>query len=262
MGKVRGPIRPAANVASSCVSAFDPHGYEDTHGQLGFEPAGPCRQAFSQLRFPEQPNDVLAFKDMVLRVVLDAFDGLRAGVALVDGSHRVLASNIAADSIFALEDGMRIQDQRLLVSSMPEADRLGRYISIAATPGLEGPERLKRTVFIPRPSGKPAFRIAVAPQTAATCAIGEGQGCLVAVFITDPDKEVPISLEELTVPYGLTRAEARVAKLVIEGKTPREAADELDVSYNTVRTHLTRILEKSGTDRQVEFVRMFLVARI
>jgi DNA-binding CsgD family transcriptional regulator len=51
---------------------------------------------------------------------------------------------------------------------------------------------------------------------------------------------------ERTGPDALTASEARVARLVAEGRSNAEAAQELFVSLKTVETHLTRIYAKLG----------------
>ncbi|WP_433603099.1 LuxR C-terminal-related transcriptional regulator [Nocardia sp. CA-135953] len=54
----------------------------------------------------------------------------------------------------------------------------------------------------------------------------------------------------------MTGAEARVAAAALRGEGLRSIAEELAVSANTVRTHLRRVFEKTGTHRQAEPVRV------
>jgi DNA-binding CsgD family transcriptional regulator len=58
-------------------------------------------------------------------------------------------------------------------------------------------------------------------------------------------------LQEL---YGLTPREADVANKLCEGKTVEQVADDLEMQYETARTHLRRILSKTGTSRQAEMI--------
>lgn len=58
--------------------------------------------------------------------------------------------------------------------------------------------------------------------------------------------------------YGLTRAESRVATLIVSGFTPEQAGRTLDVGEPTIRTHLHRIFMKTSTTRQAELVRDIL----
>jgi len=60
--------------------------------------------------------------------------------------------------------------------------------------------------------------------------------------------------------FGLTAAETKVALGLLTGSGPREIAEEIGVSFNTVRTHLARVLAKTGTRRQGELIRVLMRA--
>lgn len=65
------------------------------------------------------------------------------------------------------------------------------------------------------------------------------------------------SLEQI---FGLTPAEARLALLLVDGKTLDEIAQKLHLSVATVRTQLKAVFEKTHTHRQAELV--VLVSRL
>jgi DNA-binding NarL/FixJ family response regulator len=52
--------------------------------------------------------------------------------------------------------------------------------------------------------------------------------------------------------YGLTRRELEVLARIVAGKTDQSIADELFVSYRTVTTHVTNILNKLGASSRTE----------
>lgn len=56
--------------------------------------------------------------------------------------------------------------------------------------------------------------------------------------------------------FQLTPAEQRLAELLCEGLPPKECAERLDTSINTVRTQLRALFRKTGTERQAELVRL------
>ncbi len=58
--------------------------------------------------------------------------------------------------------------------------------------------------------------------------------------------------------YSLSPAQCRLARLLIEGHELAAAADVLDVSINTVRTQLHRMLDKTGVRRISSLVRVLL----
>ncbi|MCI0598380.1 MAG: helix-turn-helix transcriptional regulator [Beijerinckiaceae bacterium] len=57
--------------------------------------------------------------------------------------------------------------------------------------------------------------------------------------------------------FALTPAEARVLSEAISGGGVTKAAMHLKIAQSTAQTHLKRILEKTGTHRQAELVRVF-----
>jgi DNA-binding CsgD family transcriptional regulator len=76
----------------------------------------------------------------------------------------------------------------------------------------------------------------------------------VVAIITDPEKQIRVLPELLEHLYGLTRREAAVAAKLADGKSVEDLAHELGISYETARTHLRRIFDKTGTSRQSELV--------
>ncbi|MEQ1731447.1 MAG: helix-turn-helix transcriptional regulator, partial [Vicinamibacterales bacterium] len=61
------------------------------------------------------------------------------------------------------------------------------------------------------------------------------------------------SLESL---YGLTRRESDVASALARRLSLRDAARELGITYETARSHLRRVFEKTGARRQTDLVRL------
>ncbi len=55
--------------------------------------------------------------------------------------------------------------------------------------------------------------------------------------------------------FGLTPAELRLARKLRDGRSLKEAADELEVSVNTVRNQLRAIFDKMGLKRQSDLIR-------
>jgi len=68
------------------------------------------------------------------------------------------------------------------------------------------------------------------------------------------DPEAPIAAARLGDLFGLTRAESAVAAALGRGAAPDEIAADLGIGLATVRSHLKRILAKTGTHRQAEAV--------
>lgn len=82
----------------------------------------------------------------------------------------------------------------------------------------------------------------------------------VLLLITDLDATEISNSERLQHIFGLTRAEAALARRLAAGNTLSEAADDLRIVKETGRSHLKSIYLKTNTNRQSELVQLFQVA--
>lgn len=74
-------------------------------------------------------------------------------------------------------------------------------------------------------------------------------------LVFPPAEETGRLWASLRESFGLTPAEARLARKLKDGRSLKEAADELSVSINTVRNQLRAIFDKMGLTRQSDLVR-------
>ena len=68
------------------------------------------------------------------------------------------------------------------------------------------------------------------------------------------------AIELLRCHFGLTPAEARLALHLAAGETLRSAEAKLSMTYETARTHLKSVFQKTGTCRQAELLVVILTA--
>ena len=68
------------------------------------------------------------------------------------------------------------------------------------------------------------------------------------------------SIDRLRSHFGLTLAEARLVLHLATGETLRSAALKLGTTYETARTSLKNIFQKTGTHRQPELIMVILAA--
>ncbi|MCP4153929.1 MAG: response regulator transcription factor [bacterium] len=57
--------------------------------------------------------------------------------------------------------------------------------------------------------------------------------------------------------YNFSQREQEITSLVVEGKTNKVIADELFLSFYTVRNHVSNIYKKVGVKSRVELVNFF-----
>ena len=84
----------------------------------------------------------------------------------------------------------------------------------------------------------------------SAAASGEAAGPSALVFVMDPELSVETAETELRQLYGLTQTEARVANLLMEGKTLDECCQQLAIRRSTGKTHGQHLFEKVGVQRQ------------
>ncbi len=84
----------------------------------------------------------------------------------------------------------------------------------------------------------------------------DGRAPAALLFVVDSDRAGDVPDRALHVLYGLTATEAAVAGRIGQGQGVADAADALGVAASTLRWHLQRVFEKTGTARQAELARL------
>jgi DNA-binding CsgD family transcriptional regulator len=75
-----------------------------------------------------------------------------------------------------------------------------------------------------------------------------------AVFVTQAGIPPSGDISALAASFGLTPAETRLLERLAAGATVAEAARTLAVALPTARTHLSRVMSKTGVSRQTDLV--------
>lgn len=177
---------------------------------------------------------------------LQALDRLDTGVLLVDSTCRIILASAMAETLLRDNPELTVKGGRLLTQH-----RALQSLVLAATDTAQvRMTNVGAVLSIVRPHRLP-LTLEVAPLRPSTSMFGE-QRPAALVFIRDP--ETPISVAHLRELFGLTRAEGAVAAALGQGSSLDEIAVMMGVGLATVRSHLKRILAKTGTHRQGEVV--------
>lgn len=178
-----------------------------------------------------------------------ALDQLTLGIALLDNGGRVRYVNRIAEAIIAEADGLSVRGGTCVAARSDDAAMLRAAIDRVLT--------LKEgaSVFLTRPSGKRALALLIAPVEASRRV---SSPLAVLVVITDPERGCVPPKERLMQAYGLTPAEAALVRCLLQGHDVAATAEQLRITLETARTHLRRVLVKTGTHRQSDLVRLLL----
>jgi DNA-binding NarL/FixJ family response regulator len=186
-----------------------------------------------------------------------ALEVVRRGVIIVAGEQLVINLNSAAERILRADDGICLRSGRIAATSTRAEQELHRAIQ-SALAGEPSTVRTGRSLTCSRPSGKRPYVIHVLPSHRRNADEPLRQP-MALVLIIDPEDEPEPAVALLRRLYHLTQAEAEVALRVMHGEDLKQIAEELSISWTTVRTHLQHVFDKTDTHRQAELVRLLLV---
>ncbi|UUX50827.1 helix-turn-helix transcriptional regulator [Nisaea acidiphila] len=182
-------------------------------------------------------------------------DQMKMGIIVLSASGITLLCNREADRILELGDGLSIDSQgRPTVARTTDAALLRDGIENALNE-KNGTQSRYTIVPIPRPSGAPPFLVQIAPLDDSDTDLARPEGAAV-LYILDPARESGVQIGGLTAMFGLTKAEAEITALIAEGLDTAGIADRRHVSRETVRTHVKRIMDKTGTHNRAQLVRL------
>jgi DNA-binding CsgD family transcriptional regulator len=191
----------------------------------------------------------------VLQSGIQAVDSLSIGVVCVTATGKVVFANEYARAVLARGDGLSLDRYGLLISSS-KSEPLRVLIAKAAEASAGRGLHAGGPLTIERGSGAKAYQLTVMPTHSAELTLSASAPAVI-IFIRDPQRHERPS-EDLLRAYGLTPAESRVALLLSDGLSPRQIAEMIGVSENTVRSQIKSIFFKTGVKRQGELFRLLL----
>ena len=181
-----------------------------------------------------------------LSVFHRSLDSMDFGVSFFDTAGQLSFANSAGKLIASRADSdwARAHFPSEKTALVPARDPLGTLLLAAAT-GEGGSALL--------PGGTMALALPVsAPKKNGA---GDARAAVMLLLIARhgrADSAVGFVIQA----FGLSPAESRLLPLLIEGQTPAEIAQSLDLKLPTVRSQLSAIFAKTGTTRQQELIRL------
>lgn len=204
-------------------------------------------------------QQLLSRATMITDSLSAAFSAAGFGVYLVTKDCRILFCNAQAETLLRRCAGFRYSKGRLMATDHIIGERLRDLV--------RGGSRTQRgdndgggggTLELRRNENGPPLIAHIIPLTAfRTFSILDIERPAAAVFVVDPSAELFARVRHFAARFGLTGAETRVLAEIIGGNTVLAAAENLKITEATVRTHLKRILMKTGATRQTGLIRLF-----
>lgn len=193
-------------------------------------------------------------------VALDTLDSMALGVTVIDDEARIKLCNRAAREIADARDGIRFVGERLVIEGS-DGSRIRMKARELIRAALTGTPTPGGAFEIARPSGGESYQVMVSALWGNQLRFGSGllNQPLAIIYVRDPHQPDETRAEILQRLYGLAPSQARLAELIANGSTLKEAARDLGITEVSARQYLKLILQKTGTHRQPELVRKILL---
>ena len=159
----------------------------------------------------------------------------------------MIETNAAADALF--DGGMRVHNRRFVLRdkiATSDLERLADELEAASDA-----DTLSAKPFAIRREAKAPILVRVLPISGPARSAFVGARALLSLTELRPKGPNPTEISRVS---GLTKAEARLASLMVAGLSLEEAGSCLGISTITARHQLKAAFAKTGTHRQSAFV--------
>ncbi|UPK33041.1 helix-turn-helix transcriptional regulator [Bradyrhizobium sp. 186] len=181
--------------------------------------------------------------------------GLDTGLYLVDADGRLVHANTAGQAILDARDILH-EIRGHLAACDPTVNKTLRHVFAAAG---HGDTALGASgIAVPMIGSDGQRHVAHAlPLTSGTRRrAGVAYSAVAALFVRKVALTIPPCSEVIGKAFKLTPTELRVLLAIVELGGVPEVAAALGVADSTIRTHVSRLFEKTGTARQADFVKL------
>ena len=184
------------------------------------------------------------------------FDNLATGMCLVDETSRIVHANAAAHALLAEGNPIRSVGGRLEVID-PATNTELRGIFLNAS--LGDLDIGTKGIAVPLPGAQGIRYVAhILPLNAGLRGKSANTyRAVAAIFIQRAGIEGLAPPEVIAKAFKLTPTELRILLAIVEVGGAPEVATALGIAESTVKTHLSRLYEKTGAKRQADLVKIF-----
>jgi DNA-binding CsgD family transcriptional regulator len=167
-------------------------------------------------------------------------DRLTDGTVVIDAAGRVLHANRRAREVLALARDVAVPSGRLSFRNSRTQRAFEQTLAIPSDEDASGPR--SRGFLVRDGAGVTIARAWVEPLQRR--ARGDDSPSRFLVSLHQLPQHTRVSTDTLQALYGLTPSEARVAAHVVAAGSVDELSSQLDLSRNTVKSHLRRTFRK------------------
>lgn len=200
-------------------------------------------------------SKVIELSRMESALLTGTLDSLGAGVFLLQENGRIAYANKAGHAL--LEDGKLLRSANGTVHPINEQARTALHRALLDTAENNIASRSGGiAVALESRDGERYMAYILSLASGARRTMGRHCDATIAMFVHKASLHRPTLIEAVATQFKLTPSEVRVLFAVIEVGGAPQVASTFGISLDTVKTHLKRIFAKTGTNRQVDLVKL------
>lgn len=174
--------------------------------------------------------------DAEYRLLSEALDHLASGVVMIDDELQVFYKNRSAEKLLGKNAAIGLKNNQLTCVNARTRNDLKNYI-----------EKKTSVIFSLKDNDVPLHLLIFPLNTRPSSAGISSRGSVLFLFETNHDSS---RIEDvIRAMYKLSPTEARIAAKLVFNPYLAEISSSLGITYNTARTHLKRIYQKTGTNK-------------
>jgi DNA-binding CsgD family transcriptional regulator len=185
----------------------------------------------------------------------DTLDGIAAALFLVDADGHIVHANVSGHQMLKEGHILRSVSGKLGACNQNSDHTIRQAIAVAGGDDIKIDVK-GIAVSLVGPKSEPYIAHVLPLSSGARREAGVAYSAVAAVFVRKAMLDLLHPMEALANFYKLTPTELRVLMAVIQVGGVLQAADVLGISQATVKTHLSRLFEKTSTNRQADLVRI------
>lgn len=216
----------------------------DAHDKLKMERLLPHFQRAVQLIVK------LGTADRDRAFTFEALERLGLAVIITAGDGTLLYCNRSAERALSRGDGLNSVKGRLCTNNPNEDGKLKRLVYEAALTSAARGTRAGGTMTVGTNAGP--LMLTISPLCAPQHGLGAARPSAIVMFASADRK---FAGQEFAQSYSLTAAETKLVDALLKGETLASYAGSSGISVLTTRTHMKRVLDKTGFHRQVDLIR-------
>ncbi len=180
---------------------------------------------------------------------------MATAIFLIGPERRIIYANAAGEALLARNELVSRNDGLLQARHHPTVTALFSALETAEALNPDG-DSGGITLPLETETGEPYAAHVLPLSSGLRRRVGGAHGAVAAVFVRKATVALASPAETVAKRYGLTPSEIRVLLGVVEHAGVSHVAAALGISVETVKTHLKRIFQKTGTQRQADLVKL------